>query len=241
MGAATAEYAYKTKGLKTAYVITDDFIDYTKSLSKYFIVRYKELGGTVVFEDSYTQGQADVSAQLARIKALPTKPDMIYVSSYMPDLALIVRTLRESGIDVPVMGGDSYDDPALFSALGAQYGNNVYFDTHGFLSDAANPKYSAFAASYKKKFNKDLDAVWIMPGYDAVMVLAQAMKAAGSTDGAKVAKAMEDGQFDLLTGKLDWSDAASGHQPNKAAALVQIQGGKNEFIGWVTPEKIPAP
>lgn len=240
MGAATAEYAYKND-LKTAYVITDDFIDYTKSLSRYFIARYTELGGKVLFEDSYTQGQADVSAQLARIKALPEQPDMIYVSSYMPDLALIIRTLRESGITAPVMGGDSYDDPALFEALGTQYGNDVVFDTHGYLSDAANPKYTEWAASYEKKFNAAPDAVWIMPGYDVVMVLAQAMEAAGSTDGAAVAKAMEENEFDLLTGKLDWSDAASGHEPNKAAALVKIEGGKNVFMEWVVPEKLPAP
>lgn len=241
MGAATAEYAYNDLGLKSVYVITDDFIDYTKSLSKYFIERYEELGGEVIFEDSYTQGQSDVSAQLARIKALDEKPDFIYVSSYMPDLGLIIRTLRESGIDQPIIGGDSYDDPALFEALGEQYGNDVYFDTHGYLSDAANPNYSAFAEAYKTKFNEDVDAVWVMPGYDVVMVLAQAMEQAGTTDGAEVAKAMEDMQFDLLTGKLDWSDAASGHEPNKAAALVQIQGGENEFIEWVIPEKIPAP
>ncbi len=240
MGAATAESAYD-KGYKTVYVITDDFIDYTKSLSKYFIARYEELGGKVLFEDTYTQGQADVSAQLARIKALDTPPDFIYISSYMPDLALMIRTLRESGIDAPVYGGDSYDDPGLFEALGADYGNNVVFDTHGFLSAEANPNYTAFAASYEKKFGNPPDAVWVMPGYDAVMVLAQSMEKAGSTDGAAVAKAMEDTEFDLLTGKLDWSDAASGHEPNKAAALVEIKGGKPEFQGWVIPKKIPAP
>ncbi len=241
MGAATAEYAWNKKGLKSVYVITDDFIDYTKSLSRYFIARYEELGGKVLFEDTYTQGQGDVSAQLARIKAQSPQPEFIYVSSYMPDLALIIRTIRENGIKVPVFGGDSYDDPALFEALGTQYGNDIYFDTHGYLSPEANPLYTDFADAYVKKFDKDPDAVWIMPGYDVVNLLAQAMEKAGSTDGAKVAKAMEDTTFDLLTGKLDWSDAASGHEPNKAAALVQIQGGKNQFIEWVIPEKIPAP
>ncbi len=73
------------------------------------------------------------------------------------------------------------------------------------------------------------------------MVLAQAMEEAGTTDGAEVAKAMEDMTFDLMTGKLDWSDAASGHEPNKAAALVQLTEGKPEFLGWKTPEKLPAP
>ena len=241
MGAVTAEYAYNELGYRSVYVITDDFIDYTKSLSKYFIVRFEELGGEVIFEDTYTQGQADVSAQLARIKALDKQPDFIYVSSYMPDLSLIIRTLRESGVTVPVMGGDSYDDPALFEALGTEYGSDIYFDTHGFMSDEGNPNYSEFAAAYKEKFGDDPDALWIMPGYDAVMVLAQAMEEAGSTDGAAMAKAMEDTTFDLLTGKLDWSDAASGHEPNKAAALVKLTEGKPEFLGWKVPEKLPKP
>lgn len=241
MGAVGAEYAYKTKGWKSAYVITDDFIDYTKSLSRYFDSRFKELGGTIVHEDTYTQGQGDVSAQLARFKALKTKPDFIYVSSYMPDLAMIIRTFRQAGVNVPVMGGDSYDDPALFKALGTQYGNDVYFDTHGFLSTGANPLYGDFLTAYKKKFNAEPDSMMVLPGYDSVMVLAQAMNAAGSTDGAKVAKAMETEKFDLLTGTLQWSDAASGHMPNISAVMVQVQGGKPEFIGWITPEKVPAP
>jgi len=241
MGAVTAEFAYKEKGWKSVFVITDDFIDYTKSLSKYFIVRFEELGGEVMFEDSYTQGQADVSAQLARIKALPKQPDFIYISSYMPDLALIIRTLRESGVTQPVVGGDSYDDPALFEALGTQYGSDVYYDTHGFMSNDGNAKYDDWAAAYKAKFNEDPDALWILPGYDVVMVLAQAMEEAGSTDGAEMAKAMEETTFDLFTGKLDWSDAASGHEPNKAAALVELKAGQPLFLGWKTPEKIPAP
>jgi branched-chain amino acid transport system substrate-binding protein len=241
MGAVTAEYAYNEKGWKTVYVITDDFIDYTKSLSQYFIFRFEELGGEVFFEDTYTQGQADVSAQLARIKALPEQPDFIYISSYMPDLALMIRTLRESGVTQPVVGGDSYDDPGLFEALGAEYGSEVYFDTHGYLSDEANDGYSEFAAAYKEKFGNDPEAVWILPGYDVVMLLAEAMEKAGTTDGAEVAKAMEETTFDLFTGQLDWSDAATGHEPNKAAALVQLTGGVPEFLGWKIPEKLPAP
>lgn len=241
MGAVTAEYAYNELGYRSVYVITDDFIDYTKSLSKYFIVAFEELGGEVIFEDTYTQGQADASAQVSRIKALDEQPDFVYVSSYMPDLSLIIRTLRESGIDVPVMGGDSYDDPALFEALGAQYGSEIYFDTHGYLSDEGNPGYSEFEAAYEEKFGEKPDALWILPGYDAVMVLAQAMEEAGTTDGAEVAKAMETMTFDLFTGELDWSDAASGHEPNKAAALVQLTEGTPKFLGWKTPENLPKP
>jgi branched-chain amino acid transport system substrate-binding protein len=58
--------------------------------------------------NSYTNGDNDFSAQLARLKTSSEKPDIILVSSYGTDIAMMIRTLRESGIDAPVMGGDSY-------------------------------------------------------------------------------------------------------------------------------------
>jgi branched-chain amino acid transport system substrate-binding protein len=241
MGAATAEYAFKEKGWKKVWVVTDTFIDYTKSLSRYFIEQYNTLGGKVLFEDTYTQGAQDFSAQLARIQASAEQPDFIYISSYMPDLGTIIRTIREAGIKLPIVGGDTYDDPGLFEAVGPDYGNEIYFDTHGFLSPESNPRVGDFIAAYKAKYSKDPEAVWIMPGYDVIYVLAKAMEKAGTTDGAAVAKAMEDMEFDNLTGHLDWSDAASGHMPTKAAAMVVLVSGKPKFLGWVTPATLPAP
>jgi branched-chain amino acid transport system substrate-binding protein len=239
MGATAAEYAVKTKGWTKAWVVTDTFIDYTTSLSRYFVAQFTSLGGTVLFEDTYTQGAQDFSAQLARIQASSEEPDFIYVSSYMPDLGTIIRTIREAGIDTPIVGGDTYDDPGLFEAVGADYGNEVYFVTHGFLSAESNPRVSDFITSYKAKYGKDPEALWIMPGYDVVYVLKNAMEKAGTTEGAAVAKAMEDMEFDNLTGHIDWSDAASGHMPSKAAAMVMLQNGQPQFIGWVTPATLP--
>lgn len=241
MGAATAEYAFKERGWSKAWVVTDTFIDYTKSLSRYFIEQFESLGGTVLFEDTYTQGAQDFSAQLARIQASAEEPDFIYVSSYMPDLGTIIRTIREAGIQLPIVGGDTYDDPGLFEAVGPDYGNEIYFDTHGFLSPDSNPRVADFIDAYKEKFDKDPEAVWIMPGYDVVYVLAKAMEEAGTTDGTAVAKAMEDMEFDNLTGHLDWEDAANGHMPTKAAAMVKLENGVPQFLGWVTPESLPEP
>jgi branched-chain amino acid transport system substrate-binding protein len=241
MGATAAEYAYKTKGWTKTWVVTDTFIDYTTSLSRYFIAQFESLGGTVLFEDTYTQGAQDFSAQLARIQASEEQPDFIYVSSYMPDLGTIIRTIREAGIDLPIVGGDTYDDPGLFEAVGPEYGNEVYFVTHGFLSPDSNPRVADFITAYKAKFGKDPEALWIMPGYDVVYVLKNAMEKAGTTDGAAVAKVMETTEFDNLTGHIKWSDAASGHMPTKAAAMVKLEGGVPQFLGWVTPETLPAP
>jgi len=241
MGAAAAEYAYNDKGWRTVYVVTDDFISYTTSLSQYFIAHFKSLGGTVISEDHYTQGNGDFSAQLARIQALTKKPDFLYVSSYMPDLAMIIKTLQDADITLPIMGGDSYDDPGFFDALGPKYGNNIIFVTHSWMGPEANQEMPHFLQLYEKKFGALPTTSFVATGWDVIMVLAQAMEKAGSTDGAAVAKAMESMEFNLLTGKLKWSVADKGHEPNIEAALVQVQGGAPSFIGWGRPKDIPAP
>ncbi|MFH1184052.1 MAG: ABC transporter substrate-binding protein [Chloroflexota bacterium] len=240
MGAAGAQFA-REQGWQTAYVVTDDFIQYTKDLGLYFVEHFKTLGGTVVFEEPYTQGAGDFSAQLARMKALPEQPDFFYISSYMPDLGLIIRTMREAGITQPIVGGDSYDDPGLFKALGPEYGSDITFVTHTWVSPDTSPQMAEFLKAYEAKFGGPPEAMWAATGWDVVHILAGAMEKAGSTDGAAMAKAMEDNTWDLLTGQLDWEPAAKGHETHKQAAMVKLVAGVPEFIGWLTPESQPAP
>jgi branched-chain amino acid transport system substrate-binding protein len=73
------------------------------------------------------------------------------------------------------------------------------------------------------------------------MLLAQAVEMAGSTDGEAVAKALEEGEFKLLTGDLTYRGADEGHAPDKAAVLIEVKEGKTGFLGWRTPENPPAP
>lgn len=241
MGAAAAEFAYNEKGWKNAYVVTDTFIDYTTSLSDYFIKHFKALGGNVIFEDKYTQGAQDFSAQLARLQRSAKKPDVLFISSYMPDLGTIIRAIRQAGIDVPIVGGDSYDDTGLFEALGAKYGSNVYFVTHSFMAPGATPGMAEFLKLYEKEYGQAPDTSMVATGWDTINVMAEAVKKAGSTDGDKVAKVMENTTFQLLTGKLKWSDAAHGHEPDIEAALVELKDGKPHFLGWRHPTNVEKP
>lgn len=241
MGATAAEYAYNERGWKTAYVVTDQFIAYTKSLSKYFVAHFRTLGGKVLAEDTYTQGDQDFSAQLARLKALPQQPDVIFIASYMPDLGTIIRSIREVGITSPIMGGDSYDDPGLFAALGEKFGNNIYFVTHTWMGPESHPDMQKFIDAYKAYYNTAPDTSFVATGWDTIMLMAHAVEIAGTTEGAAVAKALENNQFNLLTGKLSYRSAKEGHAPDKAAALVSLNKGKPAFLGWRQPENPPAP
>ena len=239
MGATAAEYAFKERGWKTAYVVTDQFIAYTKSLSKYFIEHFRALGGEILLEDTYTNGDNDFSAQLARLQALDKKPDVIFVSSYGQDIGAIIRVaargrLRRAGDGRGCLRRPGDDrlarrdagqrhllrDPYLDGARGAPRHAEVHRSLHGDVRRAAG---------------HGLRRHRLGCGHDA----GPGGEAAGSTDGAAVAKALEDGQFKLLTGDLDYRNAEEGHAPDKAAVLVEVEGGKPSFIGWRTPESTP--
>lgn len=241
MGAVGAEYAFKERGWKTAYVVTDQFIAYTKSLSKYFIAHFKAIGGTILAEDTYTQGDQDFSAQLARLRAIKPQPDVIYISSYMPDLGTIIRSIREVGITSPIMGGDSYDDPGLFEALGEKFGSDIYFVTHTWMGPEAHPDMGKFIEAYRAYHGSPPDTAFVATGWDTIMLMAQAAEIAGTTDGAAIAKVLETNEFNLLTGKLSYRSAKDGHAPDKAAVLISLTKGKPAFLGWRQPENPPAP
>jgi len=241
MGAVAADFAVKERGWKTAYVVTDQFIAYTKSLSKYFVAQFQANGGEIILEDTYTYGDNDFSAQIARLQALGKKPDVIFVSSYGQDIGVIIRALREVGYDAPVLGGDAYDDPAMHQALGEQFGSNIFFVTHTAMVPEAHPDMQKFIDLYTQMHGAPPESSFVATGWDTIMMLAQAVEAAASTDGEAVAKALEDGQFKLLTGDLDYRSAEEGHMPDKAAVMIELKGGKPNFLGWRRPESVPAP
>ena len=105
-------------------------------------------------------------------------------------------------------------------------GNDVFFVTHTFMTPEAHPDMQKFIDLYTKQHGAAPDTSFVATGWDTVMMMAEAVKAAGSTDGAAVAKALEDGKFKLLTGDLDYGTAEEGHVPNKAAVMVELKGGK---------------
>ena len=222
-------------------MVTDQFIAYTKSLSKYFVEHFKAIGGEVILEDTYTNGDNDFSAQLARLQALGQKPDVIFISSYGTDIAVMIRALREVGYDAPVLGGDSYDDPAIHEALGDKFGNEIYFVTHTWMGPEAHPDMPKFIELYEAMHGEPPDTSFVATGWDTIMLLAEAVKMAGSTDGAAVAKALEEGEFKLLTGDLAYKNADEGHAPDKAAVMIELKGGEPGFLGWRRPETIPDP
>ena len=241
MSAAAAEYAYNELGWRTTYVVSDTSLEYSQSLGDYFAEHFAAIGGEVLGGDTYVQGDADFAAQIQRMQELERAPDGLYLSSYASGLVMMVRETRLAGIDAPIIGGDVYDDPEFWAAVGPELANDIYFTTHGWFSAEANEAMPAFIDRYQAKFDAEPNTAYILTGWDAIHVFAQAIELAGTTDGAAVAAVMESTTFDLLSGQLSWSSAEEGHQPMKQVAIAKLQGGEASFAAWVSPENPPAP
>ena len=240
MGAAAAEYAYNVKGWKTAATIVDQGTEYTKSLGEYFVETFKHLGGTIVSEDTYQINDMQASAQAQRIKELNPQPDVVFVSSQMPDYSAIIRDLRSAGVEAPLMGGDSMDTADFYKALGTDLGNNIFISTHSFIGPEAGPAMEQFIKDFNAEYGRNPEVAFNAMGWDAIQVIAQGIEKAGTTDGPQLAKALEGTEFDLLSGKLVWSDAASGHFPDKEAFIIEVKDGQPTFVQRLKPEWTPA-
>jgi branched-chain amino acid transport system substrate-binding protein len=239
MAAAAAEFGYTDKGWKTAAIIADQGGEYTRSLGEYFIESWEHLGGEVVSEDTYQINDMQASAQAQRILELETPPDVIFVSSQMPDYSAIIRDLRSAGIESPIMGGDSMDTAEFYNALGSELGHDVYISTHSFIGPEGGPAMEQFIADYTAKYGKAPEVSFNAMGWDTIQIIADSIERAGTTEGAALAEAMENHEFDLLSGKLTWSDAESGHIPQKEAFIIEIVDGKPTFVKTLAPAWTP--
>jgi len=110
-GAMLAEWAYRQKKWKTAYVLLDNTIAFTKSLCGSFATRWTELAGKdgLLGQDTFLNSDPSIAAQVTRITSLSKKPDMIFFCSYAPGGPSAIRQLRAAGIAAPIVTGESLD------------------------------------------------------------------------------------------------------------------------------------
>jgi branched-chain amino acid transport system substrate-binding protein len=90
-----------------------------------------------------------------------------------------------------------------------------------------------FVANYSKKFNGKLPDAMAALGYDSAVILADAMKRAGSTDGQKVRDALAATKdFDGVTGKTTIN---AQRDATKSAVILQVKGGQFHYVETVNP------
>lgn len=216
------------KGWKKIAVLTDVKQDYSVGLSEFFKAHFLGNGGMIVSEQSYSSGDKDFKAQLTAIKA--SGPDAIVASGYYTEAGLIALQAKELQINAPLLGGDGWDSPALVE-VGGKAVEGCFFSNHFSVEDPA-PAIQEFLKRYRAKFNEEPGAMSAL-GYDSVMILVDAMKRAGTTDGPAVRDALAATKdFKAITGKITLNPQRNAE---KSAVVLEVKEGKFKYVQTVAP------
>ena len=234
-GTAMANFAMKDLKLKRFAILYAVNSDYSDGLRRFFTDAVKANGGQIVADLSYTEkSDVDFKGQLTKIR--DAKPDAIWVPGYYTEAGLICQQARELGITVPIMGGDGWDSDQTVQ-IGKQAVENTYFSNH-YHADDDRPEVRKFVDSYKATYKntdgsaKIPDAMAIL-GYDAMKMMADAIKRAGSTEGPKVRDALAATKdFPGASGTITIDDKRNAKKP---IVILKIEGGKFKFVSRVNP------
>ncbi len=231
-GRVMAKYAVEELGVETVAIIQDVAQDYSVGLASFFREAFIELTGGpegIVAFTSYQTGDQDFTAQLGSVMA--ANPDAIYAPGYFGDGALLAKQARELGYEGYIMGGDGWEAPELIE-IGGSAAEGLLLSTHyhpdAQLSPASAPFVEAFEAEYGER-----PSAFAALGYDAYMLVIDAIERANSFDPKAIRDAMAATEnFPGVTGTITLDENGDAV---KDAVILKVENGEFVYVTTVSP------
>lgn len=229
-GYVNAKFARDNLKATKAAILYDQAQAYSSGLAADFKKAFTELGGTIVAEQAYTGGNLEVSSQLQSIKGAGA--EVVFLPGYYSDVGTIIRKAREGGISQPFLGGDGWDSVELAKIAGDAINGN-YYSNH-YSHEEQRPEVQNFVAAYGKKYGGEVPDGLAALGYDAAMLLFDAMERApslGGTDLAAAIAATKD--FKGVTGTFSIDEHRNA---KKSAVILEYKDGVPTMAARIEPQ-----
>ncbi len=233
-GVVMANYAVNEVGAKKAAIIQEISNDYSVGLAKFFTDAFKQLTGdeeAIVAVASYNTGDQDFTAQLQNVAG--ENPDVIFAPGNYSESALLIKQAKEQGIDLPFLGGDTWEAPE-FLDIGGDAVNGATFSTF-FASEVPITEMSeTFLNEYRTAYDKEPAAVTAL-GFDAYLVILDAIERAGSADPKAIRDALaETADYPGAAGMISLDENGDAV---KSAILKTVEDGTFTYKTIVEPTK----
>lgn len=233
-GDVMARFAVNTLTARKAAIMLDYNSPYSRGLTEFFESSFTRLGGQVVSKQSYTQGDADFMGQLSALRA--ANPDVIYLPGYYGDIAVIAKQVRQLGMTQPLLGGDGWDAPELWSLAGDAI-NGSYISNHYSVEDPS-PAIQKFVQDYRSQWGNLTPDAHAALAYDAMRFLSEAIQSAG-TEGPRLRDALaQTKNFPGITGVISMDENRNAVKP---ATVLKLQDGRYIYLETIQPETTSAP
>lgn len=233
-GAGAAEAAATLLNARRVVMFTMDN-DFGRALAEGFKARAARRNLQILEEFIYPLGEQNFASYLVRTRQL--NPDLVFASGYYNEAAQLVRQARQVGLAATILGEEGFDTPKFIEIAGPA-AEGVYIVTN-LNRDDPRPIVRNFMEAYRARYRTEPDMVGAS-NYDAFMVLVDAIRRAGSTDGEAIRRALaETREFEGLTGRLTFTP---GRETVKPVQVQVVRGGVFRHAGVITdPEVITPP
>ncbi|MDW7670914.1 MAG: ABC transporter substrate-binding protein [Bacillota bacterium] len=232
-GTVMANYAYNNLGARKAAIIREVSNDYAVGLASFFEDAFKELTGdpdAIVEISDYQTGDQDFSSQLLNVNA--KNPDVIFAPGNFTESALLISQAKTLGIEVPFIGGDTWETPE-FIEIGLDNVEGVVFSTFFDADAPLTDETAVFLDAYRAKYNREPAAVTAL-GYDAYILILDAIERAGTTDGPALRDAIAaTSGFPGAAGIITLNEHGDAE---KNAVIKTVQDGVFTYMDTVEPQ-----
>lgn len=224
-----ADYANTNGLLNIASIHSND--EYGNQGSEDFLAALEKYGGKYVADESFLHGDRDFTGQFAKIIA--SNPDAVLTWGMSDDLGPLIKQLRQVGYSGPILGSESYVAVEVMDVAG-EASNNVFFGSQYLVyddpSETSDPLMVAFLESYKAEFGTMPQDDNAYRAYDAINIIAEGIKAAGSLDRPAIRQGINDIQsYTGLAG--NFSFAGKQGEGIETVRIYEIVDGKFVEIG----------
>ncbi|MDY7028989.1 MAG: ABC transporter substrate-binding protein [Spirochaetota bacterium] len=232
-GAVMANYAYKEVGARKVAIVQEISNDYSVGLAKFFTDEFKRLTGddkAIVAVSNYNTGDMDFTAQVTNLKSL--NPDAVFAPGNYTESALLIKQARELGMDVPFLGGDTWEAPE-FLDVGKAAVEGAVFSTFFTTEVPITETSKLFIDEYRKEYGKEPAAVTAL-GFDAYLVILDAIERAGTTDTVAVRDAIAATKgYPGAAGIISLNETGDAV---KNAVIKRVKDGNFAFVTTIVPE-----
>ena len=230
-GPSIAKFMTQDLSVKKAFII-DDKSTYGKGLADQVETALKTDGATVERAE-ISADDKDFSSVLTKVKAAGV--DILFTALPAPgQAAAIAKQMKSMGFQVQLMGGDGENDPTEFIANAGGATEGAYATSFGPLATAV-PTAQDFFKRYIAKYK--VTSAFTAQSYEATMVLLNAIKSVGVTNGTIDRKAVNDALGKInYTGILGFPIAFTpqGNLLGAGSFIIQVKGSDFVQIKGIT-------
>ena len=206
---------------------------WARSSCSAFKQTWEQLGGSIAGSADFANGDESIAAQISELKS--SDADAVVMASYPPGGASAIKQIQAAGIDVPILGGSSFD--GTFWLKGIPDPGKIYVTSNGSAYDPPDRASARlFRILQRNGVNTDVSGT-LLASYAAGQLIIDAIEETHSVDGTKLADTLEAKPHSTIVGTVRFSK--DNHLATRTWPVYVYANGKPKLVTEVKPRFMP--